>query len=265
MKDRFDDWQARPVADFKRPDIQRVFNRIAANRGKSAAMSWIGVVRGIFGQALASEWIQKNPATVSKDGGEHAIQSFKKAEYKVGLDERQIAALDEGIAAFPEPMRSYYRLLRLCGCRKGELQTMKWEQVNLAAATMKFVHTKETPRKNRKGYVLLIDDESMEILRHLPSRDNSPYLFPSPFSPSCHMGKPRHQDWTAMLKRAGLPVPVKRQGGVHIHALRHLYVDDRLAEGVPPQDVADMIGDTLEMVMKVYRQINTLDAQRRAF
>jgi integrase len=261
IKDSFGDtWLDRPITSFTREEIQKLFHRIGDTRGESAAMSWIGVVRGVFRVAVAHDWIVKNPASVSKDGIS-GIQAYEKPEYEVDLDESQVAALDAGIASFPEPMSSYYRLLRLCGCRKSELQTMRWEQVNLAACTMKFL---KEARKNKKGYTLLLDDESMELLRNLPSRDQSPYLLPSPFSSSCHMGKPRHQEWVKMLERAGLPTPVDGQGGTHIHALRHLYVDARLAEGVPPQDVADMIGDSLEMVLKVYRRRNTLDAQRRA-
>jgi integrase len=270
------EWLTKPVAKFNCEMIEHFYTDFVHAHGKAAAVTWIGVMRGVFNHAMLRKWFpatEKNPATVSRKGGLAGIQAFKIDPREVDLTDAQVAALDRAIGANKNwRFRDFYRLLRILGLRMEELLYMKWTAspasvvkpkcsgfVDLPSATMAIYGAF---RKNHKMLKLLLPPAAMEIIRTLPTRskgdDPSEYLFSSPFTFENPMGKPSNRIWHREMRRASIPddfVP---------HGLRHLFVIDMCDAGVPHQDVADLIGDTIEVVEAFHRRKGNLGAQERA-
>ena len=135
------------------------------------------------------------------------------------LDEAEIrgGATPAAIAAI--------RLLMLTGCRKNEILTLRWDDVDLGAAELRLADAKTGPR------AVSLSSWAVRLLRGLPRAPGAPWVFPG------HR-KGRHlrsidEAWQTVRARAGLD-------DVRLHDLRHSYASRALA-----------LGETLPMIGKL--------------
>ena len=114
------------------------------------------------------------------------------------------------------------RLLALTGCRKNEILTLRWENVDLRAAELKLADAKTGPR------TVSLSSGAARLLTELPRAPGNPWVLPG-------RGKGRHMRsiddaWQIVRERAGLD-------DVRLHDLRHSYASRALA-----------LGETLPMI-----------------
>ena len=88
-----------------------------------------------------------------------------------------------------------------------ELLTARWENVDLAARTLKLIET-----KNGRSLLLPLPVAAVAILEALPSRGQSEWVFPAGRSVSGHVTEPESA-WSRIRACAGVP-------DVRIHDLR---------------------------------------------
>jgi integrase len=71
---------------------------------------------------------------------------------------------------------------------------------------------------------------------------------------SCWGYNSARRTWKAAVTEAGLLAEGEtlREVKLGTHALRHTYATQRLQEGVPPADVAEVLGDSLPTLYRVY-------------
>ena len=130
-----------------------------------------------------------------------------------------------GIAAF--------RLLMLTGCRRNEILTLRWDDVDLEAGELRLRDAKTGARS------VVLSPAARKVLAALPRLSDNPWVITG-----CRAGRRLanlNAQWVVVRKRAGLE-------DVRIHDLRHSFASRALA-----------MGESLTMIGKLlrHRQVQT--------
>ncbi len=139
--------------------------------------------------------------------------------------------LDESIAGGRgSPMAvAAIRLLMLTGCRKSEILTLRWTDVDLDAGERHLADAKSGPR------AVQLPPTAVRLFEALPRRKDSPWVFP---------GNDRHgrfgadaldNVWQTLRARAGLE-------DVRLHDLRHSFASRALALGETLPVIGKLLG-----------------------
>ena len=117
------------------------------------------------------------------------------------------------------------RLLLLTGCRRSEILSLRWDDVDLAAHELRLRDTKTGPR------IVPLSPSAVKLLASLPRSAGKPWVIPGRGTGS-HMRKLGYT-WRLLRSRADLP-------DVRLHDLRHSFASRALA-----------LGETLPMIGKL--------------
>ena len=130
------------------------------------------------------------------------------------LDEAEASGrfLPSGVAAI--------RLLVLTGCRKNEIVTLRWDDIDRTAGEIRLRDSKSGARR------IPLTPALERVLGGIPRIEGNPWVIVGP-NPGDHL-KNLDQIWLRLRPRAGL-------GDVRIHDVRHSYASRALAlgEGLP--------------------------------
>ena len=121
------------------------------------------------------------------------------------------------------------RLLMLTGCRLGEIQTLRWEDVNLEAAEIRLRDGKTGAR------MVPLSGAAVSVLSALPRREDNPWVIVGR-KPGAHLTDLQHP-WRRIRARAGLD-------DVRIHDLRHSFASRALALGESLPMIGKLLGHT---------------------
>lgn len=117
----------------------------------------------------------------------------------------------------------------LTGCRLSEIQTLRWEYVDLEARELNLPDTKTG------GRVVPLSPSAVQLLASLPRNDDNPWVIHSPRSDS-HLTDLQHP-WRRIRARAGLD-------DMRIHDLRHSFASRALALGESLPMIGKLLGHT---------------------
>ena len=119
------------------------------------------------------------------------------------------------------------RLLMLTGCRKNEILTLRWRDVDLDAGELALADAKTGPR------AVPLPPLAARLLAALPRKPGNPWVVPG-HKPGTHI---RDIDgaWQTLRARAGLK-------GVRLHDLRHSYASRALALGESLPMIGKLLG-----------------------
>ena len=119
------------------------------------------------------------------------------------------------------------RLLMLTGCRRNEILTLRWEDVDLEAKELRLPDSKTGPR------VVSLSPAAAEVLAALPRVAGNPWVVPGR-KPGARLSD-IFKHWCRVRTRAGLE-------GVRIHDLRHSFASRALALGESLPVIARLLG-----------------------
>ena len=119
------------------------------------------------------------------------------------------------------------RLLMLTGCRRNEILTLKWEDVDLEAGEIRLRDSKVGPRR------VPLSPPAASLLRGLARIDGNPWVVPGR-KPGAHL-RELTWCWRLVRARAGLK-------DVRIHDLRHSFASRALALGESLPMIARLLG-----------------------
>ena len=139
------------------------------------------------------------------------------------------------------------RLLLLTGCRRGEIVTLRWQDIE--GDTLKIADGKTGPR------TAYLSAPARAILERQP-RSGSAYVFPSPFDP----GRPLWPGlplWPKVRKETGIE-------DVRIHDLRHTVASHAVLQGIPLPAVSRLLGHKRPGVTLRYAHVGDRETEATA-
>ena len=119
------------------------------------------------------------------------------------------------------------RLLMLTGCRKNEILTLRWEDVDLGAGELTLADAKTGPR------TVPLPPSAVGLLAGMPCKPDNPWVIPG-HKPGTHMND-IDGAWQTVRARA-------RLDDVRIHDLRHSYASRALALGESLPMIGKLLG-----------------------
>ncbi len=211
-------------------------------------------------QAAADGLIPRNPAAPVKP------PQPRREEIRP-LNREQVRALFE--AAREDRLEALYIVAVTAGLRRGELQELKWEDVDLEAGVLQVRRTLSEPRggyifeapKSGKGRNIRLTCKATSALREHRKRQleermrlgtlwrDHGLIFPSGAGTPLSGGN-LNRAFKALLKRAGLPPMIR------FHDLRHTCATLLLRQGVTPKFVQKLLGHgDVSLTLNVYSHV----------
>ena len=221
----------RPITAVSRQNVVELHHRLA--HIPTQANRVIGTLSQIFNKA--QEWgvvaEGTNPCRYIGRYREHKRERFL-TDSELGRLGRVLDEASESGGAMPEAILAI-RLLILTGCRKSEILTLRWKDVDLEGGAFRLRDAKTGPR------VVPLSPAVIELLGELRLSSTSEWVIPGR-KPGTHLQR-LGSAWRLLRKRAGLE-------DVRLHDLRHSFASSALA-----------LGESLPMIGKLlgHRQIGS--------
>lgn len=218
--------------------------------GKGTATRTVGLLGGIFTYAAQQGLISANPV--------HGVERFpdKKNERFLSLEEIRTvgsalrSAAERGIN---EKALIILHLLLLTGARRGEIEKLKWPEVDIAGRRLKLGDSK-TGQKTlplNAAAIMLLEGQRQR------AKPGVQFVFPATIDGGHYVGTPRI--WSAIRKTIGME-------DVRIHDLRHSYASVGAANGTPLQVLGAILGHSDHSTTQRYAHIaaNPINAASEA-
>jgi integrase len=231
------------VADITRADIKRFLQDVATGKtaadiktgkygrarvtgGKGTASRTLGLLGGIFAYAIDMGHIEINPVHGVKRFADHKNDRFLSENELVQLGDalRQAVAAGENYAGI-----AIIRLLIFTGARKGEIESLKWREIDFERGLLRLEDSK-TGQK-----IVALNAGTLEILAALPRIDNSEYVFPACKGESRGHFQGVPKVWRKVRSLAGLE-------NLRLHDLRHSFASIAVSAGASLPIVGALLG-----------------------
>lgn len=234
-----------PVNSITQQDIKRLMNDIAQGKtatniktglrgraivtgGKGTATRTVGLLGGIFSYAVELGLIDGNPV--------HGIKRFKDKKNERFLSSEELALVGQALDKAAEDNKNTHaiaiiRLLIFTGARRGEIEGLKWKEVDIPGHRLNLEDSK-TGQKS-----ISLNEVAMAILeeQRKTKRVKSSYVFPSERGEGHYVGTARF--WSKLRETIELD-------DVRIHDLRHTFASIGVSSGTPLMIVGKLLGHT---------------------
>ena len=232
-----------PLDAIDRAGVVRWFEGYSATAPGGANTALL-VLRQIMNHAMARGHIETNPTRGIRRNLRPRLTRFLSRE-EIG---RLHQVLDRYAAGRPSgnAQVDIIRLLLLTGCRKSEILTLRWQEVE--GDTLQLEDSKTGPRQ------VLLSPEARAVIERQP-RSKSPWVFPSPMDPArarVDLGL-----WKKVRKLAGIE-------DVRLHDLRHTFASQAAMQGIPLPVVARLLGHAQVQMTLRYAHVNDRDVEAAA-
>ena len=233
-----------PLDRITRARVTRWFDEYSRT-APGGANHVLGLLGRILNHAVACGHLQTNPTRGVKPNPRPKLTRFLSHEEV----QRLHRALDHFAATQPSraPQVDIIRLLLLTGCRKSEIITLRWQDVD--GDTLNLADAKTGPRR------VSLNAPARAILDRQP-RSASAYVFPSPFNP----GRPYSGDlkiWRSVRRKAGIE-------DVRLHDLRHTFASHAVLQGIPLPVVSRMLGHKRPSMTMRYAHVGDRETEAAA-
>ena len=227
-----------------RPAIERWFDAMSRKTPGAANMT-LALLRQIMGAAKAVGHVGNDPVAGVRPNPRRKMARFLSAEEIVRLHRTLDRLVEE--RGSRRPQADIIRLLLLTGCRKSEILTLRWSEVD--GDVLRLAEAKTGPR------TVWLSGAAQAVIARQP-RTGSAFVFPSPRDPaetqSRHLGL-----WRLARREAELE-------DVRLHDLRHTVASQAVARGVSLPTVARMLGHTQPTMTLRYAHVGDREVEAAA-
>ena len=235
-------WRGRQITAVKKTDVQAVHTRVKKKSGPYQANRVLALVRAMFQKAIDDLGLPgPNPAK--------GIKKYRERSRDRYLQPDELPAFFQALVDEPnEALRDFFLLALLVGARRGNLQAMRWDELNLGAAMWRIGET-----KSGETVVAHLPPAAVELLRaRHEARDGGPWVFPSR-SKTGHLVEPKAA-WKRILERGGL-------SDLRIHDLRRSLGSWAAASGASLLVIGKALGHKSTAATQVYARLGLADVK----
>jgi integrase len=225
-----------PVTSVTAEDVRPIHARIG-KRSPIEANRVVELVRAIYMKGSAWSLVphtHRNPTV--------GVDRFKERSRTRWLTDRELRRLFRALDREEPEIQAIVKLLLLTGARKRELLSARWDRIDLPAGRMRLVETKTGDER-----IVRLSGEAVELIRSLPRRLGSPFVFPNPLR-SGEPLKDIKSPWERIRRRA-------RLRDVKIHDLRRTTGSALVNAGVSLDAIAKALGHRDRKTTEIYARI----------
>jgi integrase len=217
-------WRNRRLSSIKGIDVQALHAELGTKNGPILANRVLALVRTIFNRALGIGYAGSNPTK--------NISKFPERNRERFLQQDEIARFFRALEKEPTTFQDFFIILLLTGARRGNVQAMRWDEINWQASTWTVSGAK---MKNGQPLVVGLNPKSVETLLHrYNERDpESPFVFAS-HGKTGHLVEVKGA-WKRIVTEAGLT-------DVRPHDLRHTLASWMAISGASLQVIGKALG-----------------------
>jgi integrase len=196
-----------------------------ARGGKGTASRTVGLLGAIFAFAVREGLRADNPV--------RGVARFKDSQSQRFLSGEELVRLTSALAEAGENGANQHglnaiRLLTLTGARKGEIEGLRWSEVDFERACLRLADSKTGAR------IVPLGAAALAALHGLPRSKTSAFVFPAACNDKRHyVGTPKV--WEKVRAAAGLQ-------DVRLHDLRHTFASYGAAGGLSLPLIAAILG-----------------------
>jgi len=219
-------FEGKYLHEIKAIDIERYKSRRTQEVSKSTVNRSLNTLKSLFNKAVQWGKLSDNPAKT--------IKKFKENSQRLRfLEKEEISRLMQHCTGHIRPI---VIIALNTGMRKGEILSLKWEQVDIQHKVIHLFDTKNSERRD-----IPLNPNVLSALVALTRHQTSQYVF-------CDKtGKPfrnvRKSFFTA-VKKADII-------NLHFHDLRHTFASQLVMAGVDLNTVRELLGHkSLEMTLR---------------
>lgn len=188
------------AAGVKRDTVRRLIADVERERGRGAAGQAHGLLSAIYGVAVSDELVDANPVRgVERPRGLHRQRYLKPEEVATFLN--AVEALHSDTA------KHYFQLCLFTGMRKGNVASMRWDEIDATSALWIIPAAKA---KAKKPLVVPLSTHAAAIIESRRG-NGSEWVFPGK-SPAGHYSGDKDA-WEQVRKLSGI-------GDLRVHDLR---------------------------------------------
>lgn len=247
-------WGNRKLADITPEQVQRL-HRELTDAGKATTANRVcRYFSSMCNYAKRQGIIDRNPATdLARNPENNNVRYLTDAEAKrfwsAVRDEYAEAKSCKQYGGNPDEHRIAVLDL-ICfalftGQRRGNIQRLKWSDVDLRAATMR---VSSADFKGKRDHVAVLVPQAVEVLKRRKG-NGSPYVFNSNRSQTGHVVEPK-ATLQAIVKRAGIK-------NLRFHDLRHSAAAWFINNGADLHTVGKQLGHRSVKTTEIYGHLTT--------
>jgi integrase len=241
-------WKNAKLSEIARADVVQVHEKIG-KKHKTAANRLVQLVRRLYSWSASPDvslYRGENPA--------RHIKLFHESRRTRFLKPAEMPLLFTALRKEPNAaLRDYVTLALWTGARRGDLLSMRWQDLSLDDNRWEIPHP-----KNRSPYVVPLTPEAVKILKDRWKRSTgSEWVFPSKYGQTGHITDFK-RGWKALLKRASLADKDLRQ-----HDLRRTLGSYQAAGGTSLGIIGKSLGHKSLAATAIYAQLD-LDPVRES-
>lgn len=158
---------ARPLAEIKRAEIAARLQEIVPEYGRTAAARARSALSTLFSWSMKEGLVEANPVFATND----PLANIDNSRDRVLTDAELVKVWN---ACRDDDFGRIVRLLILSGCRRDEIGSLKWSEIDLGAGTLTIAAERS---KNRRAHCLTLPPMALRILESIPRRDGRDYVF----------------------------------------------------------------------------------------
>ncbi len=216
----------KPIAEIKRKDVFAF--KDSMDHIKGSCTKCLRLLSVAFNQAELWEYRPQNsnPCRGVPKTPEKKMENYLTDEQ---LERLKNVLIAKEVTALASPYTiNAFRLIIYTGCRKGEILSLQWEEVDLIHSCLRLKDSKTGKR------VIPLNDIAKGVILNIEKQKNNPYVFCGD-KPGTHLVAVQ-KTWERIRKQAGIP-------HVRIHDLRHSFASFAITNGgVDLIELKDLLG-----------------------